>query len=449
MGGELTVEAAPVRGSCFRFQLGFAVQPDAEAQPETADKNALHGVRALVVDDNAGARELLVRMSQTLGLRVDAVASGDEALARVEEADAADEPYELLLLDWKMPRMDGVECARVLATRPALRHPAPIVIMATAFGREEVRQRLAERQLRVGALLTKPVTPSSLLDACATALGRAASARTRSVRRAEAMVDHRAALAGARILLVEDNVFNQEIAVELLTRAGVVVSVASDGQRALDMLDHERFDAVLMDCQLPVMDGYAATRALRERPSLRSLPVIAMTANAMVGDRDKALAAGMNDHIAKPIKVEEMFATLARWIRPRTAGSVSPAAEDAAETPVDALATLTAIDSRSGIAAMMGDRTLYIHLLRMFRDRETDFAARFRVARSRGATAAAMRMAHDLKSVTGSLAVPEVHDAACELERACIEGADPARIETLLEAVDGRLGPVIVELKTI
>jgi CheY-like chemotaxis protein len=128
--------------------------------------------------------------------------------------------------------------------------------------------------------------------------------------------EHRAAVSGERVLLVEDNEINRELVTELLSAAGVVVSVACDGQEALDMLDRQRFDAVLMDCLMPVMDGYAATRALRQRPELRALPVIALTANAMVEDRDKALAAGMNDHIAKPIKIEELFAALARWLRP-------------------------------------------------------------------------------------------------------------------------------------
>ena len=121
------------------------------------------------------------------------------------------------------------------------------------------------------------------------------------------------------MLLVEDNAINRELVLDLLGTAGVVVSVACDGQEAIDMLEQQRFDAVLMDCLMPVMDGYAATRALRQRPELRALPVIALTANAMVGDRDKALAAGMNDHIAKPIKLEQLFATLARWIRPEGA----------------------------------------------------------------------------------------------------------------------------------
>jgi CheY-like chemotaxis protein len=145
------------------------------------------------------------------------------------------------------------------------------------------------------------------------------------------MLGHQTRLAGVRILLVEDNAINRELALDVLSRAGVVVSIACDGQQALDMLGRQRFDAVLMDCQMPVMDGYAATRALRQRPQLRDLPVIAMTANAMVGDRDKVLAAGMNDHIAKPIKLDEMFATLARWVRPAADGSPRPAGAANAE----------------------------------------------------------------------------------------------------------------------
>jgi CheY-like chemotaxis protein len=188
--------------------------------------------------------------------------------------------------------------------------------MLTAFSRADAQQRLVEQALAVSALLTKPVTPSTLLDACSKALGLAVHHPTRLVQREEDLARHRAGLSGARILLVEDNPINQELALDVLRRAGLVVSVANDGQEALDMLEAEPFDGVLMDCQMPVLDGFAATRALRRQPRLRDLPVIAMTANAMVGDREAVLAAGMNDHIAKPIKVEEMFATLARWVRP-------------------------------------------------------------------------------------------------------------------------------------
>jgi len=442
MGGELTAESAPGEGSRFHFELRFGLQPSAAAQAPPDNDDGLVGTRVLVVDDNAAARELLTAMSQALGLRVDAAASGEDALVRVRLADAGDDPYQLLLLDWRMPGMDGVACAQALAERAALRHPAPVVIMATAFGREEVRQRLAERRLRVGALLTKPVTPSTLLDACAMALGRMPLVATRSTRREEALVDHRAALAGARVLLVEDNVFNQELAVDLLRRAGVAVSVAGDGQQALDVLARERFDAVLMDCQMPVMDGYAATRALRLQPALRTLPVIAMTANAMVGDREAVLAAGMNDHIAKPIVIDEMFATLAKWVKPTrsaAAGGDRPAS--------DTVYAPSGIDTRRGLDNVGGNDALYRRMLSLFREGETDFVQRFRAAHATGDVTTAMRAAHDLKSEAGTLGMHALEEAAAALERACSEGARDADIDDTVCKVTNILNEVIDELR--
>jgi CheY-like chemotaxis protein len=212
--------------------------------------------------------------------------------------------------------MDGVECARMLGERHLLRHPAPVILMVTAYSLDEATKQLSQNQVTVGAMLNKPVTPSTLLDACTTVLGKLApppSSRARpSGQTAE--VGSPGSLEGARILLVEDNEINAELAVGLLTEAGVCVSVARNGKEALDSLAVRQFDAVLMDCQMPVMDGYSATRALRQVKRLQELPVIAMTANAMVGDREAALAAGMNDQITKPIVIEEMFATLARWL---------------------------------------------------------------------------------------------------------------------------------------
>lgn len=187
---------------------------------------------------------------------------------------------------------------------------------------------------------------------------------------------------------------------------------------------------------MPVMDGYEATRALRQQPQWQDLPVIAMTANALVGDRAKVLAAGMNDHVAKPINVGELFATLARWIRP--AAAAAAAADDS-----------PAIDRPAGIAATMGDEDLYLRLMRMFRDRETDFAQRFRAARATGDMPTAMRMAHDLKNVAGTLAVRAVHQAATELERACIDEVDDAGVEPLLGRVERLLHPVMAELRAL
>jgi len=448
MGGEIEVDSTHGVGSRFHFCLRIDLQAEQPA-PEPRDTSVFSRNRVLIVDDNSGAREILSAMCCALGMRPDTADDGEEALRKVTLADAGDDPYQVMLLDWKMPGIDGIECAQRLSQREGGRHPAPTVLMLTAFSRDDARRRLEERQLAVGALLIKPVTPSTLFDACSVVLGMPVHRHWRSTKREEAMVVHQQHLRGAHLLLVEDNAVNREIALALLGRAGIATVAAGDGQEALEMLERQHFDGVLMDCQMPVMDGYAATRAIRRQARWRDLPVIAMTANAMVEDRDRALAAGMNDHIAKPIKVEEMFAKLARWIRPSGSPVRAPTGFGAGEARDDPLSNLAGIDSRSGIAAMMGDSTLYVHLLRVFRDAQADFAERFRAARMRGDVGTAMRMVHDLKSVTGSLAVPAVNHSASELEQACIDCSDDARIETLLQEVARPLGSVIAQLRTL
>ena len=443
MGGELEVDSALGRGSVFHFGMRFGLQTGPAAQSHALHLEDLRGTRVLIVDDNASAREVLADMSSALGLKADTAANGPDALRLVALADAGDAPYELVLLDWKMPGMDGVECARLLGLRQPQRHPAPTVLMLTAFSRDEVVRHLVEQKLSVGALLTKPVTPSTLFDACSTALGRVARHPTRVDRREEALLGHRATLSGARILLVEDNPFNREVALEILKRAGIVVTVACDGREALEVLERLSFDAVLMDCQMPVLDGYEATRALRQRPQLRDLPVIAMTANAMVGDREKVLAAGMNDHIAKPIRFDDMFATLARWVHPAAAASSA----GGGVANADPLAALSGIDTRAGRAGMMGDDALYRRLLCRFRDGQIDFQARFDAARAVGDIAAATRMAHDLKSMAAALGVHEVQEAAAALEQGCLLQADD--VDALGQNVARLLDPVVKGLQTL
>jgi CheY-like chemotaxis protein/HPt (histidine-containing phosphotransfer) domain-containing protein len=314
-----------------------------------------------------------------------------------------------------------------------LSYPPPAVLMISAFCRDEIAQRLAAERLSVAATLTKPITPSTLLDAVLQAIGRPRQHALRGKVREEALQSNRSALAGAQVLLVEDNPINQELARDLLSRAQIVVQVANNGREAIDMLSRKRFDAVLMDCQMPIMDGFAATRELRSQSKWRDLPVIAMTANAMVGDREKVLAAGMNDHIAKPINVAEMFATLARWVRPEVAASKG----------------FPGIENEIALASVMGDEQLHRRLLCMFRDREASFAARFGAARAAHDMPTATRLAHDLKSVAGTVGAVSVSAAADVLERACARGAGSPDIDALLATVVERLDPVIAGLRSL
>jgi PAS domain S-box-containing protein len=426
MGGEITVDSEPGRGSRFRFSARFGL-PEAAAGTQRGFEQ-LEGLRVLVVDDNECAREQMADMARAMSLDAETAADGGAALTAISAADGADRSFDLVLLDWKMPGMDGVEVARRLAGL-TLRHKLPAVLMVTAFSRDEARRGATEAAASVAAMLTKPVTPSTLLDACLDALlpSRPVPATVESQN--AILARHRQALAGTRLLLVEDNPVNQELACELLRRAGVEVVLADNGLRALEMLGRQVFDGVLMDCQMPELDGYEATRRLRQDARWAQLPVIAMTANAMVGDRDKALAAGMNDHVPKPIKPVQLFGTLARWIGPASAAR-------AVAGPFDEAAL-----RESGVEP---GSALHARLLTMFADGNSHFGARFRAAGSDRVTAT--RMAHDLKSEAAILGARELSTVAAELEGACAQDAPDREIEARLDRVLSELAPVLQAL---
>ena len=443
MGGEIWVESVEGEGSRFHFTAHLGKQRGAGSprrglcERGAADLGAL---RVLVVDDNATSREILAQMLAGFGMRVDHAGAGETAIALLEQADAS-EPYQLVLMDWKMPGMDGIETTRAIQHDRQLTH-VPTVIMVTAYGREEARQ--SAMSVSLAGFLTKPVTPSSLLDAILQAMGREAVDDAQGANRREEASEAIAKLRGARVLLVEDNEINQELALELLVNNGISVQVANDGREALEILERERFDGVLMDCQMPVMDGYTATRRIREREAWRELPVLAMTANAMAGDREKVLDAGMNDHIAKPINVSEMFNTMARWIQPSNAyveevEGVPPPSADQARVVIPELA---GIDTEAGLATTQNNPKLYRRLLIKFRDSERDFEERFNAARDD--REAATRCAHTLKGVAGNVAAFGVQGAAKVLELAC-KGGDGG-LDVLLAAVVTELEPVIAAL---
>jgi CheY-like chemotaxis protein len=271
----------------------------------------LRGARLLVVDDDATARQTLLDMARALGLFAEEAAEGSEALNKVSGAARSGVPFDLVIIDLRMPGMDGIECARQMSADPS--SPRPALLIVSTMGFDETLRQVRTSNIRLIDRLSKPRTPSMLFDVCVSALGRAVGAYPRAAE--TAACDPSKILGGARVLLAEDHELNLELAFELLSNAGAEVTIARDGQQALDRLAEQKFDIVLLDCQMPVMDGYETVQIIRADPRLRDLPVIAVTASVMSEDRERALSVGMDDHIPKPLDVASMLRTIAQWLQ--------------------------------------------------------------------------------------------------------------------------------------
>ncbi|CAN5901914.1 hypothetical protein BH11PSE8_BH11PSE8_47480 [soil metagenome] len=329
MGGNIEVDSIPGSGSTFRFDARLGLQPtgadSAAASNRTAESvRSLQGKRLLLVDDNATARGILVALCDSAGCTAVSAHDAWDAMRAVTLAKEAKRPFDLVVIDGNMPGMDGAECAQKLAR--GAHGERPVVLMCSPFSRDSLMKRLAALQLVPAGVIAKPVMAAALFVACANALG---ALPRESLRREPPPLERnrqRESLQGAHVLLVEDNPINQELALELLREAGMAVAVAENGREAIALLEREAFDLVLMDCQMPVLDGYDTTREIRRRPQWADLPIIAMTANAMSSDQRKAQEAGMNDHIAKPIDVETMFDVITRWLDTRRAANAAAAA---------------------------------------------------------------------------------------------------------------------------
>ena len=442
MQGRIWAESAPGQGSTFHFTGRFG-RPMAAASPRMPAADELQGCRMLVVDDNRSARTILSTMGRSLGLEVDLAADGETALRMIDEAQAGRRPYEVTLMDWKMPGLDGLSCVQQLQAKGDL---ARSVIMVTSYSHDEARHLADDRGVELGSVLTKPVTSSNLLETIARTVRRTAAKQPLRAVRDDGRQDLRRHLAGARLLLVEDNELNQELTTELLASAGIEVVLAADGQEALDRLAKDGpFDGVLMDCQMPVMDGYEATARIRTNPAWNRLPVIAMTANAMAGERNKVIAAGMNDHIAKPLNVMTMLATIARWVTPARPTSPAPPQEPA----LDATSwPLPGIDVRAGLAISMGNELLYRRLLASFARNQGDFGALFQQAQAGADGQSAQRAAHTLKGTAGSIGARVLAGRAEELEAAAA-GGDPAMIQPALTRTLAELELVIAGINQL
>ena len=439
MDGEISVESEPGVGSVFKFDVLLGVGKDAHEHTFEIVPD-LRGLRAIVLDDNPTAREILRTYLESFSFQVAEAADAEDLFRQLREAET---PYDLIVLDWLMPQMEGLQVAQIIKNE-IKRETDPHIIMVSGFSSGDVMDRPGGEL--IDQFLTKPVSPSHLFDAVMMAFGikTQRKARAHGTRRG---FDTQALrpVQGARLLVVEDNEINQQVASELLGHAGFFVDIAENGQDALEKLYSKDYDCVLMDVQMPVMDGLTATLKIREDNRFADLPVLAMTANATVEDSEKSLAHGMNDHIAKPINPEILFSALLKWIPhgqrelPETEESLTIRGDEGD------LPDIPGLDMKSGVERLGGNTRSFLRLLDKFVQNQSDSINAIRTGVETGDAEEALRHAHTLKGVSGNIGAGELQKAAADLEAAL--KVNPSLLpESLLTRAEAELEKVLLAI---
>ncbi|MBF0317313.1 MAG: response regulator [Nitrospirae bacterium] len=452
MNGSIWVESEPGKGSVFHFTAQFARQnPDRRRFRLPSDKYV--GMRVLLADDNPASRDILKHTLESFSFKVTPVASGIEALAELRRC--LDNPYDMIFIDWKMPEMDGVKTVQEI-NRLMPQSKIPKVIMVTAYGREEVMQ--AAKGAHLDSILIKPVSLSLMFETILSVIGEDVARAGVMMSAVEVSIDGLERLAGARLLLVEDNDINRQVALEILQSKGLTIETAINGEEAVEAVMKNApyyFDAVLMDIQMTGMDGYEATRSIRRRREFDDLPIIAMTANVLTGEREKCLAAGMNDHIGKPIQPNVLYSTLLRWLKPGEHKDSPPPPPPAntrttsAGTETTLLTRLSRIDIKTGLERLGGNTALYVELLMEFRDKYRDSGRAVCDKLDNKDYDAAYRLLHTLAGVSGNLGANELYHACRHLEKtskALKDGAEHVTVGALLGDFQKTLNDVMIEL---
>ena len=453
MGGQIRVQSEPGKGSRFIFTCRLGVQKQSKAYhlPPKLDKK-LHNTRVLVVDDSQTSRMIMQNYLQALHFQVDTAVSGEQALAMLDQAK---EPYQLVFMDWNMPGLDGLETTRKIKSHPSLPQ-IPTIIMVSAYHKEEVLQQ--SENVSLDGYLLKPVSQSILYDALLSTFGN--NIKTDSPADAQnktgQCIQH---LAGARILIAEDNEINQQIIREILTQAGLEVTLVENGQQAIETLNAHLshapsgslFDAVLMDLQMPLMDGYEATRLIRARTEFDQLPIIAMTAHAMTQEKEKCFAVGMNDHTPKPIDIDHLFACLCRWITPRKHHGMEktiPTADKQAVLPLQ----LPGIDIQGCLQNLGGNQQLLKQLLLEFAQEFADATSQMQNLLIQNDYEQAERLAHSIKGTAGNLGAKNLYQAAMTLDNALRkppESIDQTHLQSLQSEFESALIQVLSAIATL
>ena len=413
MGGEVGLNSEYGKGSEFFFNIKCGIQK-CETQKISILAEDLKGLRVLIVDDNDAAREVLKTYIKDFHFDVTAVTSGYEALEVLRATiQGKEKAFDLILLDWKMPGMNGLELASIIKNDIELAK-VPQIIMVTNYGREEILAK--SEQIGIDAFLIKPVGQSMLLDTIMNTFGKyIKSSKPQKLEKNILNVD----FSGKYILLVEDNEINQEVAVGLLEDVNIKVDIANNGQEAIDILKdkgQDFYDVVLMDLQMPIMDGYSASTGIREQLQFNDIPIIAMSADAMLGVRERCLESGMSDYLTKPIDPPTLFAVLQKWMKLEER-SLSDMPNNANTYKIDEEdLIIPGLDTKTGIARVGGNRKIYIGILKKFCSSTLNSIAEMRSFIEQKDFETAERSAHTIKGVTGNIAADEVFMIAKNLD---------------------------------
>ena len=448
MGGKIWAESEPGKGSTFYFTARFGLQAEVE-EKQYILPDKMSGLRVLIVDDNPTARQILNDICSSFSFETTEVASGQEALSELEKAES-NAGYDLVLMDWRMPGMDGIETTRRIKENPELSR-IPGVLMVTAYGRQEIK--LQAENAGIEGFLVKPVSPSLLYDMIMDIFEREVGKEIGvTALEPEQMLDTPEALdfiKGARILLVEDNAINQQVATELLEQAGFVVTVVSNGREGIQAVGKSEFDLVLMDIQMPEMDGHEATRIIRKEHNSDALPIIALTAHAMAGEREKCLNSGMNDYLSKPIKTDHLYAVLTKWIKPGDRSAPvskerTPSEEGRDELPVE----LPGINISEGLKNVGGKKGFFKKLLLEFYNDYRTAAGEIAEALLNGQTEYIQRRAHTIKGIAATIGAEHLLKNASDLEEAFIYDTKVDK-QALLAELTGSLDEVLESIGTM
>lgn len=442
MGGDITVLSKPGKGSTFGFTLEFPLQHEKPEQKLQLPER-LGGLRVLVIDDNMVVRQMLRKTLESFRCRVTTASSGEEAGGYLRASSDGPMCFDLVITDLIMEGMDGIGIAEKIRRTPGLAD-VPIIMISSLPHEEEFEKSATEA---VDVFLSKPIKRSRLFQTILELCGQQSDQKAfGGAELSDEQIIEPGYFSGRAILLVEDNIVNQKVAGEILAGAGICFDVAGNGREAVEAVGKGRYEAVLMDVQMPVMDGFEAAAAIRADPARHGLPIIAMTAHALDGYREKCIKAGMNDFVAKPVEEKELFLTLKKWLAPpeRTNGqdrvvlSEKPSPPAGPQLP----ATLPGLNVAVALRRLAGNSRLYVELLDDLAGEYGGAAEKLGMLFAGGKTAEAMLLAHTVKGIAGNLGAERLREAAHVLEKAAETGR-LEEVDTGLDAFQAALVEVL------